>query len=95
MKHTTQLAAATAVCTVAVMLSACGGGGGGSAMTPPPSSPEPPPPPAATNFTTFMHGQTTATSPETAEPVELETMQWAFTDDDNETAYDDVLATSM
>lgn len=95
MKRATRLTAA-AVAAASVMLAACGGGGGnGSAMSPPPTVPSPPPPPAATDFTTFMRGQAAASPSETVEPVEIETMQWTFTDGDNETVYADVLATSM
>jgi hypothetical protein len=96
MKRMTRFAAAAALGVVSAMLSACGGGSdGGSGMTPPPVAPSPPPPPAATNFPTYMKGQVMAPTDETALPAEIETMEWAFTDNDNETEYDDVLNAAM
>ena len=88
-----------ALVAVASILSACGGGSSGydapapSAMTPPPS---PPPVATQTNFTAFMRTQfETAATLEAGDPVEVETIDWVFTDDDDESEYDDVLATSM
>ena len=96
MKRMTRFAAAAALGVVSAMFSACGGGSdGGSGMTPPPVAPSPPPPAAATNFTTYMRGEMTTVTDETASPAEIATMEWVFTDNDNETAYDDVLNAAM
>ncbi len=99
-KHTTALMVATALLTIA----GCGGGGSSSAdsgmgVTPsPPVTPPPPPPspsPSATDFTAFTRDlMASAATNETEEPVELESIEWVFADDDNEAAYDDILTAS-
>jgi hypothetical protein len=86
--------------TAALILSACGGGGssGYGDPSPPAATPPPPPPPAAaqTNFTAFMRTQLDATATSDAsEPRDVESANWVFTDDDDESEYEDVLATSM
>ena len=102
MKHT-KLIPALAVATAMLAVAACGGGsgggsygGGGSGTMPPPSPPPPPPPPpTGTNFTVFTRDLlVSTTTSETGEPVEIESIEWVFTDDDNETAYDDLIAVS-
>jgi hypothetical protein len=63
--------------------------------TMPPPSPPPPPPPTGTNFTVFTRDLlVSTTTSETGEPVELETIEWVFPDDDNATTYDDIIAAS-
>lgn len=59
---------------------------------PQPMSNTPPPPPVAakTNFTVFVK-QVLATADETAEPVEINDLDFEFTDLDDPDAYDDVL----
>ena len=59
------------------------------------TAPSPPPPPTATDFTAYVRGQAMTAASETAEPVEIETIEWSNTDNENETVYADVLATSM
>lgn len=101
MKHT-KLVSALAVATAMLAVVGCSGGGGGSygdggtgTMPPPSPPPPPPPPPAGTNFTVFTRDLlVSTTTSETGEPVELETIEWVFPDDDNATAYDDIIAAS-
>lgn len=88
-----------ALVAAASILSACGGGSFGydepapTAMTPPPS---PPPDTTQTNFTAFMRTQfESAPTLEANDPAEVESVDWVFTDDDDESEYDDVLAASM
>jgi ABC-type glycerol-3-phosphate transport system substrate-binding protein len=82
-----------------VTLSACGGGGSSGYDEPAAPVATPPPPPAAatqTNFTAFMRTQLDpAAASDAAEPTDVEGIDWVFTDDDDESEYDDVLATSM
>ena len=94
MKRTTHIFLLAAALT----LSACGGGSSGYEESAPPVAGPPPPPPAATqtNFTAFMRTQVEpAATSDTAEPTDVDSIDWVFTDDDNESAYDDVLATPM
>lgn len=93
-----QHAMAFATASLAVILTGCGGGGGGSyGSSDQPTSPAPPSPPpvSQTNFTVFTRDQvTTAAMTESADPVELEKIDWTFPDGESETVYDDLLATS-
>ena len=93
-----QHVAALAVATLTVALTGCGGGGGGEGGSyEPPASPAPPAPPPVTqtNFTAFTRDQVTvAAMTESADPVDIETIDWAFPDGENETVYDDLLADS-
>ena len=92
MKRTTTLVLITAT----AMLTACGGGS--SEYGEPAAPVAMPAPPAATqtNFTAFMRTQLApAAMSEAAEPTDVEGIDWVFTDDDDESEYDDVLATSM
>jgi len=101
MKRTTSFIVVAATLTFA----ACGGGGssgyGGStpAQPAPAPTPTPTPPPAAaapTNFTAFMRTQfEAAATSDATDPTDVESVEWVFTDEDDETEYDDVLATSM
>lgn len=77
-----------------LVLSGCGGSG--SDYNEPAPAPPPPPTATQTNFTAFtrMHLGSSMTT-DTASPTEVEELEWAFTDDDDETEYDDVIATSM
>lgn len=91
MKHANTFVLALAALT----LSACGGSSGYDEPAPPPA-PTPPPAATQTNFTAFMRTQIGASmTTETAAPADVETIDWAFTDDDDETEYDDVIATSL
>jgi len=96
MKHLRQ-ASALAMATALLAVAGCGGGGGsyggGTGVTPTP--PAPPPPPTGTNFTVFTRDLlVSAKTNETDAPVDLESIDWVFTDDENETTYDDILAAS-
>jgi hypothetical protein len=101
MNHT-KLISALAVATAMLAVAGCGSGGGGSygggtGTAPPPSPPPPPPPPppTGTNFTGFTRDLlVSTTTSETGEPIELETIEWAFPDDDDATTYDDIIAAS-
>lgn len=89
MKHTSLFVLVLAALT----LSACGGSSGYDA---PPAAPMPPPAATQTNFTAFVRTQLGASmTAETAAPAEVEAIDWAFTDDDDETQYDDVIATAL
>jgi hypothetical protein len=95
MKHAnlTVLLAAIPI-AAGLTLSGCGGSSGYGESPPAP----PPPPPAATqtNFTAFTRSQMGGSmTTETAEPMEVETIDWVFTDDDDEAQYDDVISASM
>lgn len=77
--------------TVGLALSACGG----SSYRSPPMQQQPPPP-VQTNFTTFAQAQFgTATATETGVPVEVESTDFAFLDDDNPAAFDAVINAAM
>jgi hypothetical protein len=103
MKHQKFIPGFAAIVIAALAVSACGGGGGDSGGSPPSMAPAPPPPvapapppPTPTNFTVFTRDQmASASTSETAEPVDIELLEWVFTDDDNETAYDDIIESSM
>ena len=72
---------------IAAALAGCGGGSSNSTVvTPPP----PPPPPTTTNFTTFVHAELAQTSDAT-EPEDVNDVMFTFPDDDDPTAFDDVL----
>lgn len=87
MKHASTLVPILASMT----LSAC------SSSDKPPPDPMPAPFTTKTNFTAFVRAQiddsmTTQTAvPAEAIPVEIDAMKWEFTDDDNETAFDDII----
>lgn len=87
-------AAAIAAVTAALVVAGCGGGSDGS--DPEPTAPAPPAPPTSqTNFTAFTSDQVTAAATtETADPVEIESMDWVYPDGDSETVYDDLIATA-
>ena len=53
-------------------------------------SPPPPPPPPPVNFTTFVKDQFAATADDT-DPQSVDDADFAFTDDDNPAAFDDLL----
>ena len=95
-KHTTALMLVTTVLAVV----GCGGGGsssgdGGTAVTPsPPITAPPTPPPIGTDFTVFTRDLMASTVNETDEPAELESIEWVFSDDENEVAYDDIVTAS-
>jgi len=95
-KHTPALMLVTALLAVA----GCGGGGsssgdGGAAVTPsPPVTPPPALPPVGTDFTVFIRDLMMSTANDTDEPVELESIEWVFSDDENEAAYDDIITAS-
>jgi hypothetical protein len=98
MTHLKLMNAMMAAALVCSMLSACGGHSGSthSNMPPPASSPPPAaPPPAQTNFTSFVRSQVTTPATDASEPADIETIDWTFPDDDNETAYDDILQAAM
>jgi hypothetical protein len=75
---------------IGLALSACGGS---SYRIP---SMQQPPPPVQTNFTTFTQAQFgTAFTTEDSVPVEVESTDFAFTDDDNPAAFDVIINTAM
>ncbi len=94
-KHTTAATVAIAILVVA----GCGGGGGSygdnnTGVTPPVTRP-PPPPPLTTDFTMFTRDLLApARTNDTEEPVEIESIEFEFADDDNEAAYDDIITAS-
>ena len=94
--HTTALMLVTTVLAAA----GCGGGGsssgdGGTSVTPsPPVTPPPTPSPIGTDFTVFTRDLMVSTANDTDEPVELESIEWVFSDDENEVAYDDIVTAS-
>lgn len=74
-------------------LSACGGSSGDDQPAP---APMPPPAAKTTNFTAFMRTQLDAAlTTQTAEPTEVDALDWEFTDDDDEAEFDDVIATTL
>jgi multidrug efflux pump subunit AcrA (membrane-fusion protein) len=80
------------VAAIGLTLSACGGS---SYRSPTPQQPAPTPP-AQTSFTTFTQAQfTAAATSETALPVEVESTDFAFPDDDNPAAFDGVINAAM
>ena len=94
-----QHAVAFATAALALALTGCGGGGngdGGGGYEPPVSPAPPAPPPVSqTNFTAFTREQiTVAGMTESADPVEIEGIDWVFPDGENETVYDDLLDAS-
>jgi ABC-type glycerol-3-phosphate transport system substrate-binding protein len=96
MKHAnlTVLLAAMSI-AAGLTLSGCSGGSSGY-DEPPPAPPPPPPASTQTNFTAFTRSQMgESMTTETAEPMEVETIDWVFTDDDDEAQYDDVISASM
>jgi hypothetical protein len=76
---------------VGLALSACGGSSYRSPLVQ-----QQPPPPVQTNFTTFAQAQFgTAATTETGVPVEIESTDFAFPDDDNPAAFDAVINAAM
>ena len=73
---------------LALALGACGSSGDDPVVVVPP--PPPPPPPAPTNFTTFVKDQFANTSDMT-DPEAVDDEDFAFSDNDDPTAYDDLL----
>lgn len=71
---------------VALFLAGCDNSSRNNAVVPPP----PPPPPAPTDFTTFVKDQFATTSDST-DPVEVDDEDYAFQDDENPNAFDDLL----
>jgi hypothetical protein len=61
---------------------------GGSSTMPPP--PPPPPPPQATDFAGFVKDQFAATADDT-DPVDVDDEDFAFSDQDDAAAFDDLL----
>lgn len=92
--------AALMVATTVLAVTGCGGGGSspgdsGMGVTPSPPITQPPPSPIVTDFTAFTRDlMTSATANDIDEPVELESIEWVFADDENETAYDDIITAS-
>lgn len=100
MKHCKR-SSALAIATTVLAVVGCGGGGGstgdgGTAVTPPPPIASPPmPSPSGTDFTVFTRDLLLpAKTNDSDEPVELESIEFVFTDDENEAAYDDIVASS-
>lgn len=96
MKHL-RLLVPLAVIGAGLGLAGCSGGSDGNmtSSTPPPSSTTPgstvtPPAPQATDFTVFVKQQVAATS-ETSSPVDINSTNFTFEDEDNPAAFDDVL----
>jgi ABC-type glycerol-3-phosphate transport system substrate-binding protein len=86
----------TFVLIAMAMLAACGGGSSDYGEPASPVAMPPPPASTQTNFTAFMRTQLApAAMSEAAEPTDVEGIEWVFTDDDDESEYEDVLATSM
>jgi hypothetical protein len=92
--------AAPMVVTTVLAVAGCGGGGsspGDSGMGAAPSPPitQAPPSPIVTDFTAFTRDlMASATTSDIDEPVELDSIEWVFADDENETAYDDIITAS-
>lgn len=79
------------VAAIGLTLSACGGS---SYRSHPPM--QQPSPPVQTNFTTFTQAQFgTAATTQTGVPVEVESTDFAFPDDDNPAAFDAVINAAM
>lgn len=76
---------------VTLLLGACGSDNNRSVQVPPPPPP-PPPPPMAVDFTPFVKAQFDATADDT-DPVAVDDTDFAFNDEDNPGAFDDLLAT--
>ncbi|MGH8171497.1 MAG: hypothetical protein ACREPX_00025 [Rhodanobacteraceae bacterium] len=76
-----------AIALFAAVLAGCGGSNSNSSVTPPPP---PPPPPTTTSFTTFVHTELAQTS-NASEPENVNDVMFTFPDDDDPTAFDDVL----
>lgn len=94
MKHVTTLTVLMGAMTLFV---GCGGGSSGDrsvAITPdPPVTPPSAPAPMSTDFTAFTRDlMSSMRTNDIDEPVDLESIEWAFTDDENEAAYDDIVA---
>ena len=78
------------VAAIGLALSGCGGSSDRS------PSMQQPPPPVQTNFTAFTQAQFgTAATTETGLPVEVESTDFAFSDDDNPAAFDAVINAAM
>jgi hypothetical protein len=92
--------AAPMLATTVLAVAGCGGGGSspgdsGMGATPSPPITQPPASPIVTDFTAFTRDlMASATTNDIDEPVELDSIEWVFADDENETAYDDIIAAS-
>ena len=73
---------------VALTLGGCSSSGDDPVVVTPP--PPPPPPPAPTDFTTFVKDQFANTSDMT-DPVDVDNEDFAFSDNDDAAAFDDLL----
>lgn len=73
---------------VVLVLAGCDSSGDDPVVVTPP--PPPPPPPAPTEFTTFVKDQFANTSDMT-DPVDVDDVDLAFSDDDDPAAFDDLL----
>lgn len=73
---------------LALALGACSSSGDDPVVVVPP--PPPPPPPAATDFTTFVKDQFANTSDMT-DPEAVDDEDFEFSDNDDPSAYDDLL----
>lgn len=73
---------------VVLMLGGCGSSGDDAVVVGPPPPPPPPPPP--TDFTMFVKDQFANTSDMT-DSVDVDAEDFAFSDDDDPTAFDDLL----
>lgn len=73
---------------VALVLGGCGSSGDDPVAVVPP--PPPPPPPAPTDFTMFVKDQFANTSDMT-DPVDVDNEDFEFSDNDDPTAFDDLL----
>ncbi|MGH8193821.1 MAG: hypothetical protein ACREQ8_05370 [Woeseiaceae bacterium] len=78
------LAVAALLLATTVAIQGCGG----SYNDPAPSEPPPPPPPVA--FSQFVKDQFANTADDT-DPVDVDAMEFSFTDQDNPDAFDDLL----
>lgn len=74
---------------LAVVLAGCGSSGSDPVAVEPPA-PAPPPPPPPIDFTTFVKDRFAETS-DTTDPVNVDDEDFAFADNDNPDAFDDLL----
>lgn len=72
---------------IMLTLAGCGSSGGESPTV---TMPPPPPPPEPTNFTTFVNDQFAATS-DTTDPEPVDGEDFAFPDEENPGAFDNLL----
>lgn len=92
MKRTSSTVLVSGAFAIGLMLSGCGG----SSHHDPQMQPMPQPTPAQTNFTMFTQAQfDAAATSETNVPVEVDSTDFAFTDDDNPAAFDVIVSAAM